>query len=80
MVKIRLRRMGATNRPFYRLVVSDSRKVATSAALEEIGFYDPRANPPRVEFDQARVDYWLARGAQLSETVKRLVAAKRATA
>ncbi|MCL4837527.1 MAG: 30S ribosomal protein S16 [Thermoanaerobaculia bacterium] len=80
MVKIRLRRMGATNRPFYRLVVSDSRKVATGAALEEVGFYDPRSNPAKVEFDRARIDYWLARGAQLSPTVKRLVASRPASA
>ena len=80
MVKIRLRRMGATNRPFYRLVVSDSRKVATGAALEEVGYYDPRTSPARVELDRVRIDYWIARGAQLSPTVKRLVASQPASA
>lgn len=73
MLKIRLRRMGTTNRPFYRVVVSDSRLATTASAVEEIGFYDPRQNPPRVEIDRARVDYWVGKGAQLSDTVRQLV-------
>ncbi len=74
MLKIRLRRMGATNRPFYRVVVSDSRLATTGRALEEIGHYDPRQNPPQVVIDRARVDYWVGKGAQLSDTVRQLVA------
>jgi small subunit ribosomal protein S16 len=74
MLKIRLRRMGATNQPFYRVVVSDSRKATTSAAVEELGTYDPRQDPPRVVIDRARVDYWVANGAQLSDSVRQLVA------
>lgn len=73
MLKIRLRRMGTTNRPFYRVVVSDSRLATTASAVEEIGFYDPRQNPPRVEIDRSRVDYWVGKGAQLSDTVRQLV-------
>ena len=46
MVKIRLRRMGARNRPYYRIVVSDSRRTARAEVLEELGSYDPVANPP----------------------------------
>jgi len=80
MVKIRLRRMGATNSPFYRVIVSDSRKAPSSEAIEEIGFYNPRRDPPQVEIDRARVEHWVGRGAQLSETVKRLLAGKRASA
>lgn len=80
MVKIRLRRMGATNAPYYRLVVSDSRKVPTSEAIEEIGSYDPRTKPAKVQFDAARLDYWVARGAQCSDTVKKLVARQKASA
>jgi len=64
MLKIRLRRMGSTNRPFYRVVVSDSRQATTASA-------------PRVEVDRARVDYWVSKGAQLSDTVRQLV--RRAT-
>jgi small subunit ribosomal protein S16 len=74
MLKIRLRRMGATNKAFYRLIVSDSRKATTSAALEEVGTYDPRQNPPRIVIDRPRIDYWVGQGALLSDSVKQLVA------
>jgi len=73
MLKIRLRRMGSRHRPFYRLVVYDSRRTPRGKAVEEIGFYDPRAEPPRVEIDGAKIDYWLGKGAQMSSTVSRLV-------
>jgi small subunit ribosomal protein S16 len=73
MLKIRLRRMGARHSPFYRVVVSDSRSVPTAAAVEELGHYDPTSNPARVQVDAERVGYWLAQGAQMSPTVKRLV-------
>lgn len=76
MLKIRLRRMGARNAPFYRVVVSDSRRATTASAVEEIGWYDPRRTPSKIEIDRERVDYWTARGAQLSETVAKLVARK----
>lgn len=78
MLKIRLRRMGATNQAFFRVVVSDSRKATTSSAVEEIGIYDPRSNPPRIQIDRERVDYWVKNGALLSDTVRQLVAAPRA--
>ncbi len=74
MLKIRLRRMGARNRAFYRVVVSDSRRATTSAAVEELGFYDPLQEPPRVEIDAARVGFWVNQGAQVSPTVKKLLA------
>ncbi|HEX9670587.1 MAG TPA: 30S ribosomal protein S16 [Thermoanaerobaculia bacterium] len=74
MVKIRLRRMGARNAPFYRVVVSDSRRAPTASAVEEIGWYDPTKQPAQVKIDAGRVDYWLDRGAQLSPTVKKLLA------
>jgi small subunit ribosomal protein S16 len=73
MLKIRLRRMGARNSPFYRVVVSDSRRVPTASAVEEVGHYDPTKNPARVAIDAARVQYWVGRGAQLSPTVKKLM-------
>ena len=73
MVKIRLRRMGSTNHPFYRVVVSDARKTPTSAALDEIGYYDPRKQPAVVSIDRERVDHWIARGALLSPTVSKLL-------
>jgi small subunit ribosomal protein S16 len=73
MLKIRLRRMGARNAPFYRVVVSDSRTRPTAVAVEEIGFYDPTKNPAAVTIDRDRVAHWVERGAQLSHTVKRLL-------
>jgi small subunit ribosomal protein S16 len=73
MLKIRLRRMGARHSPFYRVVVSDSRNVPTASALEEVGHYNPTANPPQVKLDTERVQHWLARGAQMSPTVKKLL-------
>lgn len=73
MLKIRLRRMGTRNRPFYRVVVSDSRKVPTGAALEEIGYYDPRQSPSVISIDRERVEFWRGRGARLSETVESLL-------
>ena len=73
MLKIRLRRMGARNNPFFRVVVSDSRQVPTASAIEEVGHYDPTKVPAQVTLKADRVDYWVGRGAQLSPTVKRLL-------
>jgi small subunit ribosomal protein S16 len=73
MLKIRLRRMGATNRPFYRVIVSDSRQATTASAIEEIGVYDPRPNPPQIRIDRGRVDYWVRNGACMSDTVRQLI-------
>lgn len=74
MLKIRLRRMGARNRAFYRVVVSDSRRVPTASAVEELGHYDPVMQPAEVKIDRERVQYWMDRGAKLSPTVKSLLA------
>ena len=71
--RIRLRRMGAKKRPFYRVVVSDSLKTPSNATVEQIGHYDPKKNPADVKIDKARVDYWVSKGAQLSPTVKSLL-------
>lgn len=73
MLKIRLRRMGSTHRPFYRVVVSDSRKTPTSSAIEELGYYDPRKDPIVFEVKNDRVSYWLEQGASPSETVRQLL-------
>jgi small subunit ribosomal protein S16 len=73
MLKIRLRRMGKRHRPFYRVVVSDSRSVPTAPAVEEIGHYDPMTKPPRVRVDLERVEHWAGQGAQLSPAVRKLV-------
>lgn len=73
MLMIRLRRMGSNRRPVYRVVVSDGRKTPTAAVLEEVGFYNPRSNPAEVTLNRERIDYWLGRGARMSETVASLV-------
>jgi small subunit ribosomal protein S16 len=73
MLKIRLRRMGARNRPFYRVVVSDSRRVPGSPAIEEIGYWDPSRQPATLEVDRDRIDFWVRRGAGLSDSVRKLV-------
>ncbi len=78
MLKIRLRRMGSTHRPFYRVVVSDSRKFPAASALEEVGYYDPRTEPEEIRIDADRVDHWVNKGARMSPTVKKLL--KRQTA
>ncbi len=78
MLKIRLCRMGSRHRPFYRLVVSDSRKVPTASALDELGYYDPRREPVALSVDLAKVDDWTAKGAQSSPTVKKLIQRARA--
>jgi len=73
MVKIRLRRMGARNRPYYRIVVSDTRRTARAEVLEELGSYDPVVNPPVLALDRERAKHWIALGALVSPTVKSLL-------
>jgi len=73
MLKIRLRRQGATHAPFYRVVVSDSLKTPSASTVEQIGHYDPKKNPADVKIDRERVDFWVSKGAQLSPTVKSLL-------
>ncbi|HVS14678.1 MAG TPA: 30S ribosomal protein S16 [Thermoanaerobaculia bacterium] len=72
MLKIRLRRMGNRNRAFYRVVVSDARKVPTADAIDEVGYYDPTTEPATISLDEERVQYWVDRGAQVSATVAKL--------
>ena len=80
MLKIRLRRMGARNAPYYRVVVSDSRNTPTASALEELGHYDPRGKTDALRIDAERVEHWLRRGARLSPTVKKLLRRQSETA
>lgn len=72
-VKIRLRRMGAKKRPFYRIVVADSRSPRDGRIIEEIGYYDPIAEPVKIQVDAEKARAWLSTGAQPSETVKSLL-------
>ncbi|NPA87668.1 30S ribosomal protein S16 [Caminibacter pacificus] len=72
MVKIRLARFGRKKRPFYRIVVTDSRKRRDSGWIEVIGYYNPLTDPKTVEIDMERLNYWLSNGAQMSERVEKL--------
>ena len=73
MLTIRLRRMGNRNRPFYRVVVSDSRKTPTASAVEEVGWYNPISDPPQVRINTPRVEHWVSVGARPSPTVLKLM-------
>jgi small subunit ribosomal protein S16 len=73
MVKIRLKRMGAHKKPFYRVVVADSRTPRNGKFIEEIGTYDPLKNPSEIKIDNEAARKWLANGAQPTDTVKALL-------
>lgn len=72
MVKIRLKRLGAKKKPFYRIVVADSRSPRNGSFIEEIGVYDPNIEPARFEVDGDKAKKWLGNGAQPTDTVARL--------
>ena len=72
-VSIRLRRMGSSRRPAYRVVVADSRSPRDGRFIEVIGHYNPLTQPPTVKIDRAKAREWIAKGAQPSNTVKRLI-------
>jgi small subunit ribosomal protein S16 len=74
MVVIRLRRAGSKKRPFFRVVVTDSRAARDSSFVEILGHYNPRSKPAVVQVDKERVDYWLSKGAQPSDSVRTLIA------
>ena len=73
MVKIRLKRMGANKKPFYRIVVADSRYPRDGRFIEEIGYFNPITEPETVKIDEEKANQWLATGAQPTDTVKRLL-------
>ncbi|MBQ6370558.1 MAG: 30S ribosomal protein S16 [Firmicutes bacterium] len=72
MVKIRLRRMGGHKKPFYRIVVADSRAPRDGRFIEEIGYYDPMKKPADIKIDAEKAQKWLSTGAQPTDTVKTL--------
>jgi len=76
LVKIRLKRMGTTKRPFYRLVVADSRSPRDGRFIEALGFYDPLPRPASVRIDEERVREWLRRGARPSDSARDLLIAQ----
>jgi len=73
MLMIRLARFGAKKKPFYRVVVIEKERARNSRSVEVVGHYNPLTDPPRVDFKYDRVEYWTKNGAQVSDTVKRLL-------
>jgi small subunit ribosomal protein S16 len=74
MLAIRLRRTGSKKRPFFRVVVTDSRVARDSSFVEVLGHYNPRTKPETLQMNRERLDYWLKTGAVPSDTVRTLVA------
>ncbi|ACM60071.1 small subunit ribosomal protein S16 [Caldicellulosiruptor bescii] len=72
-VRIRLKRMGAKNNPFYRIVVADSRTPRDGKTIDEIGYYNPLKNPADIKVDVEKAKKWLSYGAQPTDTVKILL-------
>ena len=73
-VSIRLRRMGSSRKPRYRVVAADSRSPRDGRFIEVIGHYNPLTSPPTVKIDRAKAKTWIEKGAQPSNTVKKLLA------
>lgn len=72
-VKIRMRRMGSKRKPFYRIVVADSRMPRDGCFIEEVGYYNPLTNPDEVKLEEDKIFEWLEKGAQPSDTVRSLL-------
>lgn len=73
---VRLMRVGRKKAPFYRIVVTDSRKRRDSGWIENIGYYNPMSDPEVVKFDAKRLDYWKSVGAKCSQRVERITKSK----
>lgn len=80
VLMIRLARVGARKQPYYRVVVIEKSRARNGRSVEVVGTYNPRTNPASVTLKQDRIDYWTAKGAQLSERVATLVAKQGAPA
>ena len=73
MLMIRLARIGARKQPYYRIVVIEKERARNGRSVEVVGTYNPRTNPPSVELKRDRVDYWVSKGAKLSERVGKIL-------
>ena len=73
MLMIRLARFGAKKKPFYRIVVIEKERARNGRSLEVVGHYNPLSNPPAVNLKHDRITHWTKSGAQMSDTVARLV-------
>lgn len=72
MTVVRLTKMGRKKRPFYRIVVTDSRKRRDGGWIESLGYYNPMVEPEEIKFDAQRLEYWKSVGAKLSDRVARI--------
>jgi small subunit ribosomal protein S16 len=70
---IRLARIGARKQPYYRVVVIDKERARNGRSVEVVGLYNPRTSPTTIDLKRDRIDYWVSKGAQLSDTVSRLL-------
>jgi len=70
---IRLARMGARKQPQYRVIVIEKERARNGRALEVVGTYNPRTNPASVELKRERIDYWVSKGAQMSDRLSKIV-------
>ena len=73
MLKIRLARRGSTHRPFYRVVVNDSSRTPDSRNVAELGYYDPRKEPPVLDLDVEKAEEWIRKGARPSPRVRAFI-------
>lgn len=76
MLSIRLTRMGAKKKPFYRIVVTEKRSKRDGRFIESVGYYDPCRNPADIKLNRERINYWIERGAQPTETVRSIIKRK----
>ncbi len=74
MLSIRLRRMGSSKKPFFRVVVTEARTARDSSFVENLGTYNPRSKPAQVDINKTRVEHWLKQGARPSDSVRTLLA------
>ena len=73
MLMIRLARIGARKQPYYRVVVIEKARARNGRPVEVVGTYNPRTNPASIDLKRDRIDYWVSKGAQLSDRVGKLV-------
>jgi len=73
LVRIRLMRLGAKKKPFYRVVIADAKARRNGPFIEIVGIYNPKTEPAEINLKMDRVKYWLEKGAQPSDTVKKLI-------
>jgi small subunit ribosomal protein S16 len=73
MLSIRMTRVGSKKKPYFRLVVSEGRSAVQSDIVENVGTYNPRSKPAKVEIDKARIEHWLSKGAKPSDSVRTLL-------